>query len=129
MNPFVIKFDSRLASEEAGFTLIELLVVLVVLGILLAIAIASLGGFRERASNTTAESNVRSALPAIEAYYADNDTYVGMDLTALRAIDAGIALTNVGAVTATTYCVDATVGGKSWRKTGPGVTIAAGLCP
>ena len=66
--------------REGGFTLIELLVVIIIIGILLAIAVPSYLGFRDRANRTAAQANVRSAVPAVEAYYADNGTYVGMNL-------------------------------------------------
>ena len=66
-------------NTEQGFTLIELLVVIIIIGILLAIAVPSYLGFRGRAADSSAKANVRAALPAVEAFYADNGTYTGMD--------------------------------------------------
>ena len=65
-------------NTEQGFTLIELLVVIIIIGILLAIAVPSYLGFRDRAANNAMKANLRAALPSAEAYYADNGSYTGM---------------------------------------------------
>ena len=121
----------RLAADE-GFTLIELLVVIVILGILLAIAVPSYLGFKARAEKSAAKANVRAAMPAVEAYYADNGAYnAAMTQAKLKAsYDTGLRLAaDPVIVSATSYCISSTVGASTAHVTGPGGLITlAGTC-
>lgn len=118
----------RLTGKEEGFTLIELLVVIVILGILMAIAVPSYMGFRDRASKAAAQANVRSALPSAEAFYQTNSTYVGMTLDELKLIDASIKLdADPTSLTATAYCIQDTVGAFPYHADQTHV-IAEGAC-
>lgn len=112
-------------NSEQGFTLIELLVVIIIIGILLAIAVPSYLGFRDRAANNAAKANLRAALPAAEAYYADNGTYVGMTNATMKLIDSGVSDTlTVASAAAAAYCITDTVSGKTWSVAGPGAGTA-----
>jgi type IV pilus assembly protein PilA len=131
------RIRERLAREE-GFTLIELLVVIVIIGILLAIAVPSYLGFRDRAADSAAQANVRSAVPSAEAYFADNGNYTAMTAANLKTTyDTGLKVDNgagnhgvrLSLPAAGGYCFEATGHGTSeFHFTGPGGEVISGSC-
>jgi type IV pilus assembly protein PilA len=127
------RLQSRLQREE-GFTLIELLVVLVIIAVLLAIAVPSYLGFKDRAERRAAASNVRAALPSVEAYYSDQspNSYAGMTVAKLQSIDQGLRLTTVQE-SGQTFCIDNTQGSHKqvFRGTpaGRAIGVTSGFCP
>ncbi len=121
--------DGCLMGREDGFMLAEILVVIVIIGILSAIAIGSYTGAREKAGDVTAKSNIRVAVPAIEAYRSDNSSYVGMTVPLLQAsYSQGVQGIEIVSAVASAYCVRSTVAGHSWYLSAPGGTVTTTAC-
>jgi prepilin-type N-terminal cleavage/methylation domain-containing protein len=62
-------------TASAGFTLIELVAVVAIIGILAALAIQQFAGYRQRSFDAQAQSDLRNAVTAEEAYYAMHRIY------------------------------------------------------
>ena len=73
--------------------------------------------------------DIRTAMPAIEAYRADNGTYAGMTEAGLKSQYSpgvqGIVVVSTGG---NAYCVRASEGGRAWFKLGPDGPITKTVC-
>ena len=61
--------------REAGFTLVELAIVVLIVAVLIAIAMASFPATRHRAQDRDAQADLRNALSAEKAHFADHEAY------------------------------------------------------
>src|SRR6201982_3709221 len=89
---------NRLNNDERGFTLIELMVVVLIIAILIAIAIPTFLGARQRAQDKQAQSNIRNALTTEKTYYVDNQAYTATAAN-LSAIENSLDFSQANAAT------------------------------
>jgi type IV pilus assembly protein PilA len=84
----------RLRGGEDGFSLVEIMVVIVIIAILLAIAIPTFFGARDKANNRSAQSNIRNGYTAERIYYAEAQQFTG-DVPTLKGIEPALNFVNV----------------------------------
>jgi type IV pilus assembly protein PilA len=115
--------------DQKGFTLIELMIVIAIIGILAAIAIPQFSAYRKRSYNAAAQSDLRNAATAQEAYYVDEETYTG-DVTklvgtyGLYTSEKVYFISVTGDVTSYSMSAHHSSGDKTYSIKGPGGTIA-----
>jgi type IV pilus assembly protein PilA len=93
------------STDEGGFTLIELLVVILIIGVLIAIAIPSLLGQKDKAYDAGAKSLAGSAQTTAETIATDNGgSYKAVTEKEIHKYEKNIPLT------------EATANGGAWLK-------------
>ena len=75
--------------REEGFTLVELMVVVLIIAILVALALATFPATRDRARDRAAQADLRNALSAEKAHFADEQAYTQV-VAELAAIEPSL---------------------------------------
>ena len=65
----------RITASEDGFTLIELMVVVLIIAILIAIAVPTFLGARQRAQDRASQTDLKNAYTNAKVIYSDNETF------------------------------------------------------
>ncbi|GIU87928.1 MAG: hypothetical protein KatS3mg009_2443 [Acidimicrobiia bacterium] len=81
---------ARARRTEEGFTLIELMVVVLIIAILIAIAVPTFLGARERAHDSKTKEELRDGLIAAKVHYVDTRNFTTVSEAVLEAIEPSI---------------------------------------
>ncbi len=72
----------KIQNKKSGFSMLELVVVMLIMGTLAGIAISKMGGSDTGAIKASVKSDLRGAIAAVNACYADKLDYQLCDTTA-----------------------------------------------
>ena len=117
--------------NQKGFTLIELMIVIAIIGILAAIAIPQFSAYRRRSYNSAAQSDLKNATTAQEAYFVDEQAYasavaslIGTTFGLYTSQNVTVSVVVAGASGYTMRSFHSS-GDKTWSIVGPGGSITS----
>jgi hypothetical protein len=91
---------------------------------------STLLGFTTQAGSAAARANVSAALAAMQVYGAAHDGYADASVAGLAQINAGLGATiSLHDLTATSFCIQSTIGSSTASASGPGGAVVDGPCP
>ncbi len=98
--------------------------------ILVAIVVPSYITMRNRDNDSAARTQLRQVGEAAEAYRAEHGSYAGLSPAALGRLDVELDTSGyrVESVGAKTYCLEKTVGGRTWHLAAPSGELLRGGC-
>jgi len=112
------KFLQKRLNNEKGLTLVELLAVIVILGIIAAIAIPSIGGIIDNSRIKAVKADAQNILSAANMYFAENNDENDKKVT-LEALKDENFIDNAGSfVISENVYVDKVSGGNKFTGTG-----------
>jgi type IV pilus assembly protein PilA len=82
---------------EAGFTIVELMTVILIIALLIAIALPTYLGARQRAADRAIQTDMRTGLAAALAYYSETASWDGFDATQAAREEPRLTWVNGGA--------------------------------
>lgn len=95
----MLRLMRKRLSKDEGFTLIELMVVVLIIAVLVAIAIPSFLGFRSRAQDRSAQSEIRNVLLSEKAEWTDSGAFTTTE-SKLKAFEPSIEINTTSSATA-----------------------------
>jgi type IV pilus assembly protein PilA len=91
---------AKTGERDQGFTLIELMVVVMIIAVLLAIAIPTFLGSKNKAEDRSAQSSLRNTVTAARTIYTDGSDYSKATDAALKAAEPSLAFVAAGTASA-----------------------------
>ncbi len=114
-------FRGMNVNRQKGFTLVELMIVIALIGILTALAVPNFITYRKKGYNTAANTDIKNAFTAAQAYYTDYPSGIisttiltsygfkyspNVNLSVVNGVSTGLNITSTHNSSDKTYTID-----------------------